>query len=76
MPNNDKVYAMSLVPAESVVRIKALNQSAGQIVQLRLLGSDQQLKWKQTDEALEVDFTDIETSANGYALEASFSNDE
>ena len=67
-----KVYAMSLVPASGMVQILSLNRSAGQITQLRLLGSDQKLNWKQTNVALEVDFRGVETSANGYALEASF----
>ena len=69
---DDKVYAMSLVSANGVVRILSLNESTGRITQLRLLGSDQQLKWEQTDEALEVDLTGVETGANGYALEAVF----
>ena len=68
----DKVYAMSLVPASGIVQILSLKRSAGQITQLRLLGSDQKLNWKQTDVALEVDLSGVETSANGYALEASF----
>ena len=69
---DNKVYAMSLTPGDGVVRILSLNQSVGPITHLRLLGSDQQLKWKQTDEALEIDLTDVETGMDGYALEASF----
>ena len=65
----DKVYAMSLVPAMGTVRIKSLKQSAGRIVGMRLLGSNRKLEWTQTDQALEIDFGDVETSANGYAVE-------
>ncbi|EMI43301.1 alpha-L-fucosidase [Rhodopirellula sp. SWK7] len=70
-----KVYAMSLVPGESVVRVLSLNQSTGRITQLRLLGSDQELKWTQTNQALEIDFTGVETSENGYAIEAVLEDD-
>ena len=65
----DKVYAMSLAPATGMVRIQSLKQSAGMIANVRLLGSSQKLKWTQTDKALEIDFTGVETSANGYAVE-------
>ena len=73
---DDAVYAMSLVPGKGGVQILSLKQSAGQITGVRLLGSDQQLKWEQTDKALEVDFTGVETGVNGYALKVIFSNGE
>ncbi|MEN8734617.1 MAG: alpha-L-fucosidase, partial [Lentimonas sp.] len=65
----DKVYAMSLARAPDTVRIQSLNQSAGSVTGLRLLGSDQSLHWSQTADALEINFNGIETTTNGYALE-------
>lgn len=65
----DKVYAMSLTAGEGVVQILSLGQSAGEITQLKLLGSAQKLKWTQAKDALEIDFTDVETGVNGYAVE-------
>jgi alpha-L-fucosidase len=67
-----KVYAMSLVPAVGKVRIKSLNISVGNIKSVKLLGRSINLSWKQTEKALVIDFTDIETSENGYAIEALF----
>ena len=64
-----KVYAMSLATAPEVVRILSLKRSAGEVVGVRLLGNAKPIRWTQTDEAMEVDFTGIETSTNGYALE-------
>lgn len=68
----NKVYAMALASAEPKTKIFSFSLSAGRITQLRMLGSDHQLEWKQTNESLEIDFTDVETPANGYALEATF----
>jgi len=63
------VYAMSLTPATGTVRILSLKQSAGKAVSVRLLGSDQRLRWTQTGEALEINFDGVKTGANGYAVE-------
>ena len=65
----NKVYAMSLVKPEGKVNIKSLHQSAGDIQSINLLGSKQNLSWQQNSDALVVDFTDIEMSENGYAIE-------
>ena len=66
----DKVFAMSIMPAPKMVRIESLNVSSGKVSALRLLGSDTTLKWKQTDQALEIDFSGIKTDANGFVIEA------
>lgn len=66
---DDKVYAMSLVPAGDTVRIRSLNKDAGTIQKVRLLGSYRIIQWKQTDAALELDFKGIETNENGFAVE-------
>jgi alpha-L-fucosidase len=65
----DKVYAMSLAPAVELVQIHSLQQSAGTVVNVRLLGSAQRLKWSQNDQALELDFQGVVTGVNGYAVE-------
>lgn len=65
----DKVYAMSLAPTVGVSRIQSLNTSVGEVTEIRLLGSDANLTWNQTAEALEFDLTGLAMGANGYALE-------
>ncbi|MEP2774807.1 MAG: alpha-L-fucosidase [Luteolibacter sp.] len=67
--NGNKVYAMSLAPEADGARILSLAKSAGRITKVRLLGNEQELKWTQTEQALEVDFNGIEIGKNGYALE-------
>lgn len=69
---DNKVYAMSITSAPETVRIESLNSSAGQISGLRLLGSDVLLKWEQSDNALEIDFSGIKTDSNGFAVEVTF----
>ena len=68
----DKVYAISLVPAGDTVRIRSLNKAAGAIKNVRLLGSDRKIEWKQTAVALELDFQEVETGENGFAIEVAF----
>ncbi|TWU34598.1 Alpha-L-fucosidase [Novipirellula aureliae] len=65
---DDTVYAMSLAPAEGRVQIHALNESAGQVSQVRLLDGNQNLPWTQNAEALEIDFGSVATGPNGYAV--------
>ena len=68
----NKVYAISLVAAGDTVKIRSLGKSSGEIKQVRLLGSEQTIKWTQTDTELELDFKDVKTSENGFAVEAVF----
>ncbi len=63
------VYAISLVNAKSTVDIKSLKLANGKIEKLRLLGSSSELKWEQTEKALQVDLTGIKIGSNGYVLE-------
>lgn len=66
----DRVYAMSLVQPDTKVRILSLNESAGTVTSVRLLGSQQaEFHWKQTESALEVDLSNLQLGENGYALE-------
>lgn len=71
---DDKVYVMSLASNASKAHILSLAKSAGKISQVRLLGSEKGLEWLQSDTALDVDFTDVKTGKNGYALEVTFAN--
>lgn len=65
---DNKVYAMSLVPAIGKVMIKSLNTNAGEIQSVKLLGSEVDLSWQQTADSLVIDFTEIKTAENGYAI--------
>ncbi|MGJ8630582.1 MAG: alpha-L-fucosidase [Glaciecola sp.] len=66
------VYAMSLVKPQGKVVIKSMNTSVGEIKSVRLLGSNRQLTWEQNMASLSLDFTNIETGHNGYALAVTF----
>ncbi len=66
---NNKVYAISLVPAEDEVIIKSLGKDAEAISGVRLLGSDHVIKWTQTETELSFDFQGVETGENGFAVE-------
>ncbi len=46
------------------------------IANVRLLGSSQKLKWTQTDKALEIYLTGVETSVNGYAVEITLTDQD
>ena len=49
------------------------DKSVGEVLRVRLLGSDKSLKWTQNDQALEIDFRGVETGVNGYAVEVALS---
>lgn len=66
---DDKVYAISLVPIESAISIKSLRKDAGKIKAVRVLGSNEQPKWKQTDKSVEIFIQNLFPSQNGYAIE-------
>jgi len=71
---DDKVYAMSLAPVTGTVCIQSLKEPAGTVTKVRLLGSDKLLTWTQSAQALEIDFSDVETDAHGYAVEVALSD--
>lgn len=66
------VYAISLVAANDTVKIHSLCKEAGDIKNVRLLGSDQTIKWKQSIFELTLDFKGIETSEYGFTVEVIF----
>ncbi len=67
-----RVYAMSIMPAPETVKIESFNAASGKIRAVRLLGCDETLTWKQTDDALVIDFAGIETDENGFVVEATY----
>lgn len=69
---DDKVYAISLVPAEDEVNISSLSKDAGAISGVRLLGSDREINWTQTETELSLDLKGRETGANGFVVEVTF----
>ncbi|MEI6892821.1 MAG: alpha-L-fucosidase [Pontiella sp.] len=69
---DNKVYAMSITPAPKTVKIESFNTSAGKITAVRLLGSDAPLTWTQGFQSLEIDFSGIKTSENGFGVEVEF----
>lgn len=68
----NKVYAMSLAPPQDKVKIVSLRKDKGTISAVRLLGSTEQLSWKQTDQALEIDASNWRKTENGFAVEVIF----
>lgn len=70
----DKVYVMSLVNPKSKVRVLSLRASAGEVTSVKLLGSDELLVWGQSEDALQVDLSEINAGKNGYALEVTLKN--
>ena len=66
---SDKVYAISLENCESDVIIKSLAKKSNIIKSVKLLGSDNKIKWSQINEGLSVKLPDTLPSKIGYALE-------
>ncbi len=70
----NKVYAISLVNPESQISIKSLKLANGKVENMRLLGNAAKIKWEQTDDALSVDLTGMQTGRDGYVLEIDLKN--
>ncbi|MFC2090595.1 alpha-L-fucosidase, partial [Bacteroidota bacterium] len=68
----NKVYAICLAPAEGETIIKSLKQESCTINQVRLLGSDQDIEWEQTQTGLNIDLQGIETGKYGYVVVVSY----
>lgn len=66
-----KVYAISLEYPENTALIKSMSDK-GKIKKVRMLGSDEKLSWKNTDEGLSVDLPEAKPDKNGYVLEVTF----
>jgi hypothetical protein len=65
---NDSVYVISLVwPGNDEVLVRSIKGIP--VKQVRLLGSEEPILWKATDEGLRVTLPNEPVSAHGYALE-------
>ena len=66
----DKViYAMALEYPENEVVIESLNaESIGKINNVKMLGLDEDIIWKQTSKGLEIDLGSSRKDVNGYTL--------
>ncbi|GAA3651458.1 alpha-L-fucosidase [Flavivirga jejuensis] len=69
---NNKVYAISLVAAANKILIHSLDKTKGDIVAVRVLGSNKKVEWKQTKNGLEVKLDGVKSNKNGFVVEASF----
>ncbi|CAH8283031.1 alpha-L-fucosidase [Mariniflexile fucanivorans] len=67
----NKVYAISLVPASNKILIRSLNKTNGEVKNVRVLGSDKEVEWKQTELGLEVNLNGIKSNKNGFVIETS-----
>lgn len=70
----NKVYAISLVPAAGEILIQSLNKTKGEIINVRVLGNNKKVAWKQTENGFEVNLTGVKSNKNGFVVEASFKN--
>lgn len=69
---DNKVYAISLVKPSGTITIRSFKKEVGAIQNVRILGSEKQIKWKQTETGLEVNLEGIESNKNGFVVEVSF----
>ncbi|MEP3838636.1 MAG: alpha-L-fucosidase [Algibacter sp.] len=69
---DNKVFAISLVPAADKILIKSLNKTKGHIINVRVLGSDKKVDWKQSDNGLEVNLKGVNSNKKGFVVKASF----
>ena len=71
---DNNLFAIALEYAKEPVIIESLTQeNAGKIKNVILLGSGSEVKWKQTDNGLEVTLNQDNYNSNGYALKIEFS---
>ncbi|MEP5341560.1 MAG: alpha-L-fucosidase [Algibacter sp.] len=68
----NKVYAISLVAAANKILIRSLNKNSVKIKNVRVLGSEKDVEWKQTETGLEVNLNGVKSDKNGFVVEASF----
>jgi alpha-L-fucosidase len=64
----NKVYAISLVPSSTTIFIKSLNKKNGNYRRVSILGDNQKLEWKQTNEGLVVTLATPIKNKNGFTI--------
>lgn len=65
---DNKVYAISLVPAKESILIRSLNTAIGSVQNVSILGSEKQVKWEQTASGLAINLKGVETKENGFVV--------
>jgi len=67
---NNRIFAIAIeYPTERAI-IKSLKEEvAGKIINVRLLGIDEPVEWKQTSEGLEVLIPEQKPNKDGYVIE-------
>jgi alpha-L-fucosidase len=63
------VYAISLVPPSEKVTIKSFKKDIGKIKDVKILGNEKNIEWKQSETGLEVNLVGIKTNENGFVIE-------
>jgi len=72
-----RLFACGLVwPADGKLAIQSLGRRAGHapsdVKKVRLLGSDEPIRWEQTDQALRIELATTRLCERGFAIEVSF----
>ena len=63
------IFAIAIEYPEDKVLIKSLGkETVGKIKAVKMLGSQSEIEWKQTNEGLSVDIGKVQINSNGYAL--------
>lgn len=68
----NSVYAISLVPSADTILIRSLNQKAGTIKKVSILGMTNIKDWSQTDEGLVVNLVNEIENENGFVVKVDF----
>ena len=70
---DNSVYAISLVPSSDTIFIRSLNEKAGNIKTLSILGGNEIKVWSQTNEGLFVYPLNKIDDENGFVIKVDFS---
>ena len=68
------MYAISLTNTEGEILIKSLRKGEATIEDVKLLGNNKTLNWKQNKNGLKVTITGLPKDVLGYALEVTLKN--
>lgn len=65
---DNSIYAISLVPSSNTIFIHSINKEVGAIKNVSILGGNQLLNWKQTDEGLTISLKNSIKNENGFVI--------
>ena len=68
----NNLYAISLMPSSQEILIKSWHQGIGQIKDIKILGQQQNIQWKQTDKGLSISLKKAIANDNGFVVKAVF----